>query len=34
MILVAVAKQIEKLHRDFLWGDEGEGSHSHLVAWD
>lgn len=33
VISMSVAKQIERLQRDFLWGNGGEGSY-HLVAWD
>ncbi|XP_028087530.1 uncharacterized protein LOC114288243 [Camellia sinensis] len=29
-----VTRQIEKLQRDFLWGDGGEGGHYHLGSWD
>ncbi|GMP84195.1 hypothetical protein CsSME_00037813 [Camellia sinensis var. sinensis] len=35
VISVSVAKRIEQLQRDFLWGTGGgEGSHYHLMAWD
>jgi len=29
----SVASRIEKLHRDFLWGDLGEDFKYHLVSW-
>jgi hypothetical protein len=32
-ILVRVAKRIEKIRRDFLWGCVGEEFKFHLVNW-
>ncbi|XP_028052432.1 uncharacterized protein LOC114256937 [Camellia sinensis] len=34
VIPVSVARRIEQLQRDSLWGDGGEGGHYHLVSWD
>ncbi|XP_028127279.1 uncharacterized protein LOC114323799 [Camellia sinensis] len=34
VILVSVARRIEQLQWDFLWGDGGAGGHYHLVSWD
>ena len=33
-ILVSVAKRIESIQRNFLWGDMGEVHKHHLVGWD
>ena len=33
-ILVSVAKRIECIQWNFLWGRKGEGHKHHLVAWD
>ncbi|XP_028069648.1 uncharacterized protein LOC114272175 [Camellia sinensis] len=34
VILVGVAKRLEKLQHDFLWSGGAEGFHYHLVAWE
>ena len=33
-IPVSVAAKIERLQRDFLWSEIGEGKRDHLVSWD
>jgi hypothetical protein len=31
---VSVANRLERLQRNFLWGDSGEAFEHHLVGWD
>jgi hypothetical protein len=33
LILVGVANRLEKLQRDFIWGDIGDEFKFHLVKW-
>jgi hypothetical protein len=33
-VLISVAKRIEKIQRDFLWGGMGDEQKLHLVSWN